>query len=270
MASGIYCIRNKNTDKIYIGSAVDFNKRWIVHRHDLRKNKHHSKKLQNSFNKHGESAFEFSVWIRCPREYLLKMEQWCIDKLNPEYNVCKSVTSGMLGLKLTKEHCMAISKANTGKKCSEETKQKLREHNLGTSLSEEIKEKMRNRKSNHAVDAYDLDGKMVGTYRSIREASRQKNLSNATIQKCIAGTYKLAGGLIWKRHGESFDKTEIHERTNHTNKKRRVIQEQNGVILAVHDSIQEAARTTGFNPRKICYCCKGEIKNYKSCTWRYE
>lgn len=55
--SGIYKIVNTNTDKVYIGSCVSFIKRLKRHYYYLRTNIHHSKKLQNSWNKHGEDVF---------------------------------------------------------------------------------------------------------------------------------------------------------------------------------------------------------------------
>ena len=46
--TGIYKIINLVNDKIYIGSAVNFVKRWNEHKRKLHLNIHHSSKLQNS------------------------------------------------------------------------------------------------------------------------------------------------------------------------------------------------------------------------------
>ncbi len=59
--SGIYAIVNLKTEKFYIGSAVKLNSRKSLHLNQLRKGKHHSKYLQNSYNKHGEECFIFKV-----------------------------------------------------------------------------------------------------------------------------------------------------------------------------------------------------------------
>lgn len=50
--SGIYCIKNKINDKLYIGSSSNIHKRFICHKYALRKDKHHNKPLQHSFNKY--------------------------------------------------------------------------------------------------------------------------------------------------------------------------------------------------------------------------
>ena len=59
--SGIYKILNIINNKIYIGSAVNIDRRWSEHKSLLTNNKHHSKYLQNSFNKYGTENFLFEV-----------------------------------------------------------------------------------------------------------------------------------------------------------------------------------------------------------------
>ena len=61
MPSGIYGIRNKVTEKYYIGSTQDFSKRWSEHKYHLKRGTHHSIKLQRSYDKHGVASFEFSI-----------------------------------------------------------------------------------------------------------------------------------------------------------------------------------------------------------------
>lgn len=53
----IYGIHNLITNKWYIGSCNDFRDRLHRHYYCLKHNKHHSVKLQNSWNKYGEDAF---------------------------------------------------------------------------------------------------------------------------------------------------------------------------------------------------------------------
>lgn len=60
--SGVYKIENKNNHKVYIGSSKDVYKRWKVHLYSLKRNKHHSCKLQASYNKlKNKDKLEFSV-----------------------------------------------------------------------------------------------------------------------------------------------------------------------------------------------------------------
>lgn len=59
MHGGTYIILNNKTGSLYVGSAKSFKLRWKTHLKELRTNKHINIHLQRSFNKHGESAFEF-------------------------------------------------------------------------------------------------------------------------------------------------------------------------------------------------------------------
>lgn len=57
----IYSISNKINHKKYIGQTFNLNARRNQHLSLLRRNIHSNKKLQNSFNKHGEHNFSFNV-----------------------------------------------------------------------------------------------------------------------------------------------------------------------------------------------------------------
>jgi len=57
----IYVIENKNSGKFYIGRTNDPAARKRGHFSELRRGIHGNPRLQASFNKHGEAAFEFKV-----------------------------------------------------------------------------------------------------------------------------------------------------------------------------------------------------------------
>lgn len=99
----IYQILNLATGKIYIGSSSNYSRRKIGHLTLLRKNKHHSRKLQNSYNRHGEDKFVFSLlesFEYTNKEEILKREQEYITSLKPYYNIC-SIAGSCLGVKRT-------------------------------------------------------------------------------------------------------------------------------------------------------------------------
>jgi group I intron endonuclease len=98
-SSGIYKIQSSiHPEKIYIGSAVNIDNRRYEHLKKLRRNKHHSIKLQNHYNKYGEYDLIFSTIFECPKENLLIHEQSYIDALDPYFNICK-VAGNTLGVK---------------------------------------------------------------------------------------------------------------------------------------------------------------------------
>lgn len=82
MTSGIYLIRCKETNKVYVGSSKNIERRWQQHRSMLSKNAHHSTKLQYAWNKYGEMAFEFEIAEEVVDGFLLVVEQAWINKLD--------------------------------------------------------------------------------------------------------------------------------------------------------------------------------------------
>ena len=154
---GIYKITNIITEKVYIGSTLNINKRWNKHKSQLRNNTHHSIKLQNSVNKHGIENFIFEVIEECSKNLLIEREQYWIDILdsyNNGYN-SRPIASNMLGMKLSEETKQKISNKNKCRILTEEHKRKLSESNkgkqntLGYKHSEETKNKISERNKNN-------------------------------------------------------------------------------------------------------------------------
>lgn len=131
---GIYLIRNIVNGKVYIGSAINIYKRKLEHFYRLRLDKHENQKLQYSWNKHGEDAFEHKVLILCDIESLIHYEQCVIDLYQRRigtqnlYNI--NLTAGSrLGIKHSEETKRKISAAKQN--VSLETRQKISEANKG-------------------------------------------------------------------------------------------------------------------------------------------
>lgn len=136
----IYQIKNKNNNKIYIGSThQEINKRWNQHIDALNSNTHYNSYLQRSWNKHREDSFEFEIIEdNIPDDNQYEREQYYLDKLksyNREigYNLSKTAT----GVSMYGEDNHFY-----GKKHTEESKQKIREFRLGYTMSEETKNKI--------------------------------------------------------------------------------------------------------------------------------
>lgn len=144
---GIYGIRNKVNNKMYVGKTLqNFGDRWDCHRAQLRGGYHDNPHLQNAWNKYGENNFEFIILIDCNNnEDLETVNQLEIDEIKKykqiglSYNIHDGGDGGLF----------------LGKHLSEETKRKIGEKNrqnmLGRKLSEETKKKM----SNSQKERYD-------------------------------------------------------------------------------------------------------------------
>jgi group I intron endonuclease len=114
MTSGIYTIKNTLNGRVYVGSSVDIERRWLLHRYHLRAGIHHSRILQRSWNKHGEDAFAFEVLLVVPETDLIEHEQAFIDRLKPGFNIHPNARSP-LGVKRSAETKAKIAQAKNGK-----------------------------------------------------------------------------------------------------------------------------------------------------------
>lgn len=109
--SGIYKITNKINSKYYIGSSDNITGkggRWYEHTNDLKADRHINSYLQRSWNKYGESAFDFSVLEEVPKPDLLKKEQEYLDEAKKDGKQCYNLTflaagGGFIGHKHTEE-----------------------------------------------------------------------------------------------------------------------------------------------------------------------
>jgi group I intron endonuclease len=110
-SAGIYQIESYINGKKYIGSSINiYGRIFNEHLKCLKNGVHVNIILQRHYNKYGENDLWFDILQFCPKSDLLECEQYWIDKLNPEFNICKKAGSP-LGIKRT-----------------EETKQKMKEN----------------------------------------------------------------------------------------------------------------------------------------------
>lgn len=149
---GIYRITNVLNNKNYIGSSINISARISSHKLTLKNKKHHNVHLQNSYNKYGNTVFEFAVIEYCKEEELLKKEEYHINKYNSTdvtygYNIesfnngrkrhsaeiRKKISIAHTGKKrfITKEWGENISKANKGRKISETQRENIRKCKTG-------------------------------------------------------------------------------------------------------------------------------------------
>lgn len=157
MNTGIYRIVSPS-GKEYIGSAVDFRRRFVKHRHELKKGVHHCAPLQSAAKKYGVESFVFQKLIVCKESDLLFYEQLLIDGFNPRYNM-QRVAGSALGLKRSEETRRRLSEANKlwlrtpeirsamsagrkGMKLSETHRQNIANGNRGKTMSEDAKKKI--------------------------------------------------------------------------------------------------------------------------------
>lgn len=163
---GVYCIFNKVTNEMYIGSSMNLGNRKTKHFTLLKNNKHQNHLLQNAVNQYGIENFEFCVLEYCTK-FLLEKEQKFVNQLNPSYNITKDVIN------------------NTP---SEESRKKMSESRL------KLFEKGMIANGSKSIIQTDLDGNFIKEFQSIRQASIQLNMDRSGIQRVLCGKCKQMKG----------------------------------------------------------------------------
>lgn len=159
---GIYMLLNTKNGKRYIGSSVNIRKRLNIHRSLLKHNKHDNKHLQNAWNKYGEKAFNYSILEKCNEDERFIREQFYVDTIHPEYNICLEVVQ------------------NPPHTEDSRNKQSLTRKKL---MSEGVI-KVNN---NTPVFVYYKDGSLVGEWESIRKAAKDLGIHYSSACRIIQG-----------------------------------------------------------------------------------
>lgn len=227
----IYKIRNLVNGKFYIGSSVKVLSRWYLHKYRLKKGDHDNLYLQGSFNKYGSENFIFEI-VEYVHDInsLISREQYFIDTLVPEYNLCKHA-GNVLGRKHSEDTkqkmSISISRAKKGKPShrkgskytpeqyerivtanrrpwSDERRLKHRLALIGKKRSPEVLQRMGkwltgldHSKKWKPVVKLTIDYTLIEEYKSLTEAAKKSNTNLSSISGCITGKSPSNFGYIW-------------------------------------------------------------------------
>lgn len=133
---GIYKIVNLINNKVYVGQTKEkFQRRFWLHRWQLRKRKHDNKHLQNAWNKYGEDNFIFEIIEVLPIDEIDGREKYWIKYYREQLEGCYSIQDGG-----QPENLGVYVSAESRKLTGALNRQRL----LGSKLPEEVKQKMSN------------------------------------------------------------------------------------------------------------------------------
>lgn len=144
MLSGVYCIRNRMTGKVYVGSTSrPIPKRWGAHISELNRKVHYSKSLQSDWDTCGIFVFDFILLEFCEKESLKPREQFWMDHYkcydaDKGYNVSKIAYASPPPSKETLEKARL---ANLGRKMPEHVREAIDKINVGRKDTPEQRER---------------------------------------------------------------------------------------------------------------------------------
>ena len=162
--SGVYKWTNLTDGNSYVGSSVDLGRRFSMYYSEKVLIKELKKKINShiyrALLKYGHSKFSLEIIEYCEAEEVVTKEQYYIDLLDPEYNICP-IAGSSLGRKVSDEtraklaaahigrdysglieHLASLKESNLGRKHLEETKDKIRASALGRKFSDDTRIKL--------------------------------------------------------------------------------------------------------------------------------
>lgn len=219
------------TNRIYIGSSINIERRFLYYKSTLAKTQI---KLYRSFKKYGYDNHKIEIVWAGPVEDMLKYETligWGFDVLEPEnlnlmlpklgnifscisektrikmsnsakkrpitsINTRKKISKVWKGRKQTAEHINKRIKSYTGFKHSNETKEKMSLAKIGKKRSAEANLKISKARQKPIIQ-YDLNMNFIKEWDSATIAAKELNIKGGHISSCCRSERKSCKGFKW-------------------------------------------------------------------------
>jgi len=202
--SGIYCIRNKVNNKVYIGKAKCIYRRIRQHVNNLNKKNRDEENdhLINSWHKYGRENFEYFVVEYVPLDLLKTQELYwqksynCTDR-KKGYNIRLDSETNCIVSEETRNKC---SKAQI--KRFKDPKERLKVSHTYWKDNPEATKKMAKRvsesKIKYYINQYTKDGEFVKKWNSVSEITEEnKNYKWQQIYSVCSGRKPSIYGYVW-------------------------------------------------------------------------
>lgn len=185
------------TNRIYVGSTIDIEKRICHYKNTLAKSQ---TKLHNSIKKYGWENHTFEiVWAGLLIE-MLKYETLIGFGFNAldSYNLnCKLPKFGEEYNFVSEETRLKMSNWQIGRKMSDEAKLKMKNCKLGKKLSSEHIKKVIE-KMKQPIIQLDKQDNFIREWPSAKDAAETLNIKGGHISSCCRGERKTCNGFKWK------------------------------------------------------------------------
>jgi hypothetical protein len=117
------------------------------------------------------------------------------------------------------------------------------------------------------VTQYNIEGKKLKVYPSVKEAANKTGNDSDTISKCALHKTMTCGGYVWRYDGDLY----VGEyRDKIKNKPQALVQYSlSGKKVAEFNSVNQAAIQTGFNASTLLDCAHKRTKTSHGFVWRF-
>lgn len=242
---GVYQIKNIANNKIYIGSAFHLKARKSYHFSDIRKGKAVNNRFKAAIKHYGPESFVFEILEEVPENVfknlskielsleLYKIEQFWVDKLNPDYNIMKKDVKRACFEELTPVYDTPTSKK---------------------------------------ILVFDENNNYIETCPSLRFAERKYKVSTLHIRKVADGkAFKPVKNLIFKWEKDSdieinFNKRKGKFGSNNSNSHIIYQYDKEGVLVNKWTTAKEAVKSLGISGDTL----RKVLSNKKHCSEKSE
>lgn len=254
MNSGIYMLRNKINNRVYIGSCDDFNGRYIKHKSDAL-DRRQNKILQADIDMYGFDNFAFEILEKIDKKnfntlnefdnYMIEKENYYMDyynsynpkcETNKGYNMRRASRIGENGRK-NKRKLIGVKSNKYNKKESEKTRKrksesKKGEKNINNKVNLEICLKIKKLIIEKTDENWSKKRKRI---------SKETGIGCRTIDRIRAGDHYMSeklGGSYWDWTGETK-----RVMRNYTLDDAILVKEK----LLIENNMKKIQRETGFS-----------------------
>lgn len=173
---GVYYIKSKTSNKQYVGSSKNIQRRIGKHFSELKYNRHRDKDLQEEYNLYGYDNFECGVYETCNiDELLIKEKEWQV-KIGIDNLYNQKISGYYITEELRKMH------ANADK---------------STHKTQSYRDKMSKLKSNY-IAQYDLNHNLIKIWDSAKEVCDTLGYTRSVILSGCNGSKKHPYGYYWR------------------------------------------------------------------------
>lgn len=263
----IYEILNTKNNKRYVGQTYRQNVtiRWSEHKTNLRKNKHTNYKLQNAWNKYGETVFVFNVIKECSNiKELNDLEEQYVQLNVDGYNLIGGGSNRVW----SSESRRKLSKSKTGRPNGQKG---TKRQPLTTERKIEISLQ---KKQEGYPDVVDPNGNVYSVY-NVREFSKRNGLWFSGVRtlfntdgQCfhykgwrLATSDTIGVKFSYENYNKSKKISKGRKPTGFPN-----VINPNGQILIIDGTLTEFCKKHNLNIGNVSCLINGKKKSYKGWT----
>ena len=293
---GIYKYENLINHMVYIGQAIDLEKRHKKHLTNIY-DEQHQEDIYKAFREFGINNFSYEILEQFEDfdlEKINNLECYYINKFNSlkpnGYNMVPGGTNGA-GLAKGKavewydiygkyiktfdsahqaEYYTKINYSSICACCREDI-----QHTKGyqwkyVDSNKNIQDISKNGIiiRERQVYQYNLQGDLIYKYQTLKEASEKTGVSKSAICNVCNNKANTAGDFVWRYENEPFEREKHKKYQSKTKPVEQYDKQLN--LLNIYDSIAEAAKQTNTNAANIQSVCIGRRKTANGYIWKYK